>query len=42
MDKQSTSSPVYNNNDTFDAMKDFINTKMDKHMEELKVLIKNL
>ena len=41
MDRQSTSSPVYNNNDEFDAMKNVIDAKMDKHMEELKVLIKN-
>ena len=41
MDRQSTSSPVYNHDDEFDAMKNVIDAKMDKHMEELKVLIKN-
>ena len=41
MDRQSTSSPVYNHDDEFDDMKNFIDAKMDKHMEELKALIKN-
>ena len=41
MDRQSTSAPVYNNDDEFDAMKNFIDAKMDKRMEELKALIKN-
>ena len=39
MDRQSTSSPVYNHDDEFDAMKNFIDAKMDKYMEELKALI---
>ena len=41
MDRKSTSSPVYNHDDEFDAMKNFIDAKMEKHIEELKVLIKN-
>jgi len=40
MDRQSTSSPVYNHGDEFDAM-NFIDAKMDKNMEELNVLINN-
>ena len=39
MVRQSTSSLVYNNDDEFDAMKNFIDAKMDKRMEELKALI---
>ncbi|XP_073364589.1 uncharacterized protein [Aegilops tauschii subsp. strangulata] len=41
MDRQSISSPVYNHDDEFDVMKNLIDAKMDKHMEELKVLINN-
>ena len=41
MDRQSTSSPVYNHDDEFDAMKNFIDAKMDKQMEELKARIKD-
>jgi hypothetical protein len=39
MDRRSTSSPVYNHDDEFGAMKNFIDAKMDKYMEELKALI---
>ena len=41
MDRQGISPLVYNHDDEFDAMKNVIDAKMDKHMEELKVLIKN-
>lgn len=40
MDRQSTSTSVYNNNDEFDAMKNHLDAKMDKHLEELKSLMK--
>ena len=33
MDRRSTSSPVYNHDDEFDAMKNFIDPKMDKYMD---------
>ena len=41
MDRQGISPSVYNNDDKFDAMKNVIDAKMDKQMEELKALIKN-
>ncbi|KAE8766799.1 Tyrosyl-tRNA synthetase [Hordeum vulgare] len=41
MDRQSTSTSVYNYNDEFDAMKKTIDAKMDAHLEELKALINN-
>ena len=41
MDRDGTSPSVYNNNDEFDATRNFIDAKMDAQMEELKVLINN-
>ena len=40
MDRQSTSTSVYNHNDEFDAMKKNLDAKMQAQMEELKALIK--
>ena len=40
MDRQSTPPLVYNNNDEFDATKNFIDAKMQAQMEEIKALIK--
>ncbi|KAE8783061.1 gag-pol polyprotein [Hordeum vulgare] len=41
MARQSTSTPVYNDNEEFYAMKKTIDAKMDAHSEELKALINN-
>ena len=40
MDRKSTSTSVYTNNDEFDATKNFIDAKMQAHKEELIALIK--
>jgi hypothetical protein len=39
MDRDDTSPSVYTNNDKLDAMKNYLDAKMDAQMEELKALI---
>ena len=42
MDRQGISPSVYNNNDEFGAMKNYLDAKMDAQMEELKTLIQEI